>query len=487
MIQGIFRWISVCLIVWVFVSVSVFGRPPVMQDTNERHLTVHLRGVFDAKVSVTPFNGLKTINPVAEISGMKNGKTVTLEIPAQYLPCEFVLRFDYRTKESDHPYPSEKNIYINKQDMELFVNPLYINNSDSTRFAAGEMENTVYSAFIIENNKKRMQVDLLKQFLFSYDRPESKFYTQGVKEYEQRRMKYNQWLSDQSETYSELYVSRLFQFQYIPAIVWRGNENERLSQILKNYFEGIDFSDTLIIRSRELTKLMGDYMGLYGMQATTKELQDSLFTQAGSIACEKASKGHPKVYGWMVDYFYVGYESYGINKGMTMLQQHINNPNCLTSKKQQIIKRLEGMTKLISGVLSPDFVLVDNDSNKFNFHAYKGAAEYKLLLFWSAGCEHCQQLVKELIQWYNEPENKKKLDVIAVSLDETETEVQKWKNDIINLPGWKHLCAKEGINSAVANDYAILSTPVMFLVGSESNIIKAIPDNLDKLIKDLER
>jgi len=96
-------------------------------------------------------------------------------------------------------------------------------------------------------------------------------------------------------------------------------------------------------------------------------------------------------------------------------------------------------------------------------------------------------LVKGLIQWYNEPENKKKLDVIAVSLDETETEVQKWKNAIINLPGWKHLSAKEGINSAVANDYAILSTPVMFLVGSESNIIKAIPDNLDKLIKDLEK
>ena len=86
---------------------------------------------------------------------------------------------------------------------------------------------------------------------------------------------------------------------------------------------------------------------------------------------------------------------------------------------------------------------------------------------------------------YNETGNNKKLNIIAVSLDETETEVKKWENKIITLPGWKHLRVKGGINATVANDYAILSTPVMFLVESESNIIVDIPNNLEQLIKDL--
>lgn len=480
--------VSVYVTAWVFVSALVFGMPLLAQDANDRQLVVHLQGVFEAKVSLILFNGLKAVylNPVGEVLNVKNGQTATIEIPPQYLPGEFLLRIDYRAKEADSPYPAERIIYINKQDIELSVKPPYINNSDITNFSAGEKENTVYNAFIKENSAKRMQIDLLRQLLLGYDQPKSDFYNQAVKELEQRRMEYNQWLSDQARTYHELYVSRLFQFQYIPATTWGGSENERLNQIIKNYFEGIDFSDSLIIRSRELSKFMDDYIRLYAMQAKTNEERDSLFTQAGRVACGKASKGHPKVYGWMVDYFYAGYESLNTKDGMAMLQEHINNPNCLTSKKQQIIKRLEGMKKLVPGALSPDFVMSDNEGKNFELHKWKGKARHKLLLFWSVGCESCRQLVNGLRQWSNEPVNKKKLDIIAVSLDETEPEVQKWESAIGALSGWKHLHAKGGVNSPVANDYAILSTPVMFLIGNNNNIIASIPGNLDELIRDLK-
>lgn len=120
MMQRIFRWFNVGVIVWaVFASVSAFGRSTSGQDTNERHLTVHLQGVFNAKVSLIPFEGPKAINTIAEVSGVKNGETAIIKIPAQYLPGEFVLRIDYRTKEADFPYPAERNLYINKQDIEF--------------------------------------------------------------------------------------------------------------------------------------------------------------------------------------------------------------------------------------------------------------------------------------------------------------------------------------------------------------------------------
>lgn len=479
------------LCVFMAGSVSASPEPAPGQENSEaasigeRQLSVHLQDVFDAKVSLTPFKGLKVIDPIAEVSGLKNGETAVIKIPGQFLPGEFVLRIDYRAKEADSPYPAERIIYINKQDIELTVNPPYINNDEKTKFNAGERENTVYSAFMKENSKKRIPIDLLRQFLLSYDQPKSDFYAQAIKEFEQRRAEYNQWLSDQAKAYRNLYVGSLFQFQYIPAVVWSGDEQERLNHLLKNYFDGIDFSDPLIIRSRELPRFMDFYMGLYGMQAKTEESRDSLFTQAGRVACEKASKGHPKVYGWMVDYFYNGYETYHIDKGIVMLQEHINNPNCLTLKKEQIIKRLEGIHKLIPGALAPDFVISDNIGKSFRLHKWKPKARYKLLLFWSASCEPCWQLVNGLRQWHNEPVNKKKLDIVAVSLDETETDVQKWKTAIATFPGWKHLNAKGGVNSPIASDYAVLSTPVMFLIGSQSNVIVSAPGSFEQLMKDL--
>lgn len=486
-----FLSIAVCLAVFM-PAFSGGGSLAAKQDAGERRLTVHLEGVFDAKVTLFPFEGLKAINPIAQVPGVKNGESTTIKIPAEFLPGEFLLRLDYRGKEAGHPYPAERSIYINNQDIEMFVNPPYIN-SEKTKFNANERENTAYSAFIKENSAKRMGLDLLRQFLLSYDRPESDFYKQAVNEFQQRRLEYNSWLKDQAKVYRGLYVSNLFQFQHIPETTWSGSESDRLNRILKNYFEGIDFSGPIIIRTRELSKFMDEYMRMYGMQALSEELRDSLFTQAGSVACEAASHGDLKVYGWMVDYFYNGYETYHIDKGMEMLKEHINNPNCLTSKKQQILKRLDGMAKLVAGTLAPDFVINDTQGNNFQFHKWKGLpanrqgnARYKLLLFWSVGCSSCHELVDGLWRWYSEAANKKKLDIVAVSLDETQADTQKWETTIYGLSGWKHLHAKEGINSPVARDYSILSTPVMFLVDSKSNKIVSVPGSLEQLVKDVK-
>ena len=283
----------------------------------------------------------------------------------------------------------------------------------------------------------------------------------------------------------------------------RANE---VSEAISKYFDEIDFNDPLIIRAREMTMFMDSFVNLYTMQAKDESERRKLLTEAGRVACEKASKGHPKVYGWMVDYFYTGYESYNIEEGMAMLEQHINNPNCLTLKKQQIAKRIEGMHKLIPGILAPNFIISDNEGKNFEFHKFKGNADYKLLLFWSADCSHCVELVNEIASLPSVARNDKgaahhndnesviarhevpkqsQLDIIAVGLDETESGTQKWETIIAGLSGWKHLHAKEGVNSLVANDYFILSTPVMFLIGNENNVIISIPNNFDELIKDL--
>lgn len=64
----------------------------------EATITFHLRGVSETNISLLPLSGPKQFKPVAVLKSIKNGETVSLTVPAEYLPKEFVLRFDYMEK-----------------------------------------------------------------------------------------------------------------------------------------------------------------------------------------------------------------------------------------------------------------------------------------------------------------------------------------------------------------------------------------------------
>ena len=444
-------------------------------------LTIHLRGVYDSKISLLALTLSKTFKPIIEKPGIPNGGTTVLTIPGERLPGEFVLRFDYRENESSTPYPSEKNIFINQQELELWVSPKYCNNPDSTRFQKNEKENGSFMNFSKENGKKKEKIGVLQNFLMSYDDTQSPFYQQGIVEYEKRRGEYNDWLSERALQDKALFISSLYHFQYVPKFAFTGSESDRLSNLIEHYFDGMDFKDPMIIRTAEINKWMDGYVNLYGQMATTVALRDSLFPLAGKRAIEAAKKGDPLVYGWMVDYFYRGYESNAIDAGMKALEPYLDDPGCLTTKRQEIERRLKGMENLVTGNNAPDFSLKDTTGNLFQLSKFKAPSKYVLVLFWSAGCSHCVETVDQLYPYQNTPEMRKKISVVAVSLDETDDEIKAWEKKVRQLSGWTHMRAPEGVRSKVAADYYVLATPVMVLLDAKTMNIVSTPNTVLEL------
>jgi len=143
------------------------------QSNSDKTVTVYIRGIEETKLTLTPFVGARATTPVANVPKVRKGETAKLVIPAKYLPGEFVLRADYISKPGDNPYPSEKILLVFKQDIEIHMNPMYMNNDDSTFFGFGEQENTIYNYFKNENSNKRLQIELLKNFLLNYDNSKS--------------------------------------------------------------------------------------------------------------------------------------------------------------------------------------------------------------------------------------------------------------------------------------------------------------------------
>jgi thioredoxin-related protein len=450
-------------------------------QADDVRITLHLRGVFESKISLMALTPAGTFKPIKEVSGIKNSDSSTLIVDKKYLPGEFVLRFDYKEKESSTPYPAEKFIFIYNQYLQLWVSPMFCNNPDSTYFQPDERENKAFAIFSTENARKREKLGVLQNFLMNYDDTGSKFYQEGIKEYEKRRQDYNSWLASRAEQDEDLFISNLYCFHHVVPIPWEGTENDRILSLIEHYFDGIDFNDSLIIKTADINKWMDNYVNLYGQLITTPALRDSLFPLAGKTAIDKAENGHPLVYGWMVDYFYRGYEVNGIDAGIKILEPYLNDPNCLTTKQQEISRRLKGIETLVPGSKAPDISLTDTEGQSFELYKTNPSSDYILLLFWSADCEHCEAMLKNLYPWQQQPDISAKVNVIAISLDETETEISAWKQKIASLQGWKHLLAPEGVRSKVANDYYVLATPVMILLDAKTMEIAAAPGRMEEM------
>ncbi|MBK6345553.1 MAG: hypothetical protein IPF68_06370 [Bacteroidales bacterium] len=113
----------------------------------ELKITFHIRGVAGTNVSLIPLSGPKLLKSIADVKSVKSGQTAFLTVPDEYLPGEFILRFDYRQKPESTPYPSEKHILIGSQSLELWVHPMFANNSDSTWFQQDEREQCICALY----------------------------------------------------------------------------------------------------------------------------------------------------------------------------------------------------------------------------------------------------------------------------------------------------------------------------------------------------
>lgn len=144
------------------------------------------------------------------------------------------------------------------------------------------------------------------------------------------------------------------------------------------------------------------------------------------------------------------------------------------------------METLVVGSVAPDFPWKVNPGKMIAFHNYKTEAKYKLVLFWSADCPHCKELMEQLYSWYQQPVNKELMDVFAISMDETEIELPVWEKANTLLPEFKHKRAEQRIRSPEASAYFVLATPTMILVNGTVNIIVSLPETVEQLQNELK-
>ena len=368
-----------------------------------------------------------------------------------------------------------------------FSNTYDYQNQNDNSFFFQEDEKPFYTKYETQIRKNKEATNILLSVLTRYDDKKSDYYKQTLNEYQKRIKSHNDWIKKIMSENVNVPESRLLCLHKIVEITDFTSEDIVKQQIKSKYLDVFNFDDETLLPFPEFRTWLDNYVSSYLERGQSKHNRDSLLINAGKITIEKAKKGNNKVFEWIIDYFFEGYESFNIPVGILMLENYINTPQYNSPKKTQIEKRIKGIKTIAVGTIIPDLKITDTKQNTFTFHSYKTDKPYKLLMFWSADCEHCHEQLVKFYPWYVESGAGNFFDVIAISLDETETEIPKWEQAVAALSNWVHTRADGGMKSKEAETFFIVSTPVFIFVDSKTNRILSLPENPGEIVPFLKR
>lgn len=151
------------------------------------------------------------------------------------------------------------------------------------------------------------------------------------------------------------------------------------------------------------------------------------------------------------------------------------------NKLQELVDKAE---PVLIGKKAPEITLMSLNEDDGFVSLSDIEAKYTLVFFWEPGCYHCQQAIPYL----KEATKKYSPSTFTIFAVYTQFDKQEWKDYIFekNLFNWVHVYDKNN-QSQVKNTYDVASTPMLYLLDKEKNIVakKFDPKFLDPILKQL--
>ena len=434
--------------------------------------------MYATDISLIPLFGDSAMRTVERATRVMAGQTALFDLSAYPLTGEYLIRYDYVVRDGDHPYPSEQYLIIGREGLSIRLNPMYPMTTDSVVIERDGGELAAWTSFQIGQQQRRVAILSMRQWLMTEAPSGKSYYRSSLREYERRRTAYNSWVRSMMEAQGERFVRRMMQFTLVPPQSFR-TPGQVISA--SEYLSPLDLQDTLLLNTRSFADHLQAYMRQAFEGALPGQNRDSVMTVAASGLLEAASAGHPRVYGAVADQLFSLFTRIGFDAGISVLGAHVSKPGCRATKKEAITRKLAAMGRLQIGVPLFDIDIPGIDGRSKSLSSLVAAKPQTLLLFWSAGCQHCLDLIEGMKTRLSRSALTSKLQVIALSIDDAAIYQQRWKEIIQTLPEWQHGLCQEGPKSPVARAFGVLATPTMFLIDRDGFRLTGMPADLEAL------
>ena len=235
------------------------------------------------------------------------------------------------------------------------------------------------------------------------------------------------------------------------------------TETLRACWDDVDFSDSTLIGSRNLSdKLIGFFISF-----TDGDEQhfDSLSVEGLKVVLGKA-KVNMRMYEYILDFALNGYSNLGRDNVTDFLLNYpqLAEGEITIEEGMRLDSIAEPYQKVRVGAKAPDFSGVTIDGETYGIHASN--AQRIVVVFWSTDCEYCHDFLNQ-IRKKLKLENDFELVTFALAenLDDVNAMVKKMR-----LPGY-HFYDDLRWDSEVFLDYHVTSTPTVFVLDENKNIV----------------
>jgi len=340
------------------------------------------------------------------------------------------------------------------------------------------VENKIYYDYLYTKGMTLYKTDLLGPLLQNYPMNDP-FYQQVLKQFDLLKENLDSRVETLVEQNPGTFAAEVIQTDK-PLLPDPSLNAKQQSVFLRtHYFDETNFTDTLLTRTNILSSKIVGYLSLFQEDNMTKEqLEDNLLIGLDTVLIKAAA--NQQVYEYVVDFLINGFQAIGFEKGLEYVAKHNQlGQFCVnTERKKELENKIELINKLAIGQTAPDFETVDLNGKMIRLSDI--GAEKTVLIFWASWCPHCDEIMPVLKEYYN-PKNKRELEIVAVSIDESRNEVEAAieKN---SYASWINIAELQGWNGQIVEEYGIAATPTIFILDKNKAIIGK-PGNIDELEK----
>ena len=231
----------------------------------------------------------------------------------------------------------------------------------------------------------------------------------------------------------------------------------------ETYWQDVNFDDTTLIASKQLSDKMVDF--LYQYACCDEESFDSLSISGVGMILGKA-KANMRVYEYALGFLLNGYTTMGKSQVVDYLLTYPMLFEGEISMEEGL--RLDSITepyqKVKVGAKASDFSGVT--INEKPYHLFESTAKNILLVFWSTDCEYCHDFLTDIRKHLD---LKSDYELVTFALADSQEEVAEAVKGM-RLRGY-HFYDPQRWESRPFLDYHITSTPTVFLLDEEKNIV----------------
>ncbi len=339
-----------------------------------------------------------------------------------------------------------------------------VRNMKSSMHVLESPENQQLYAYVSQSELSEYKIGILRELVKIY--PEGDFLSTVEKELSKETGLMNTCLDKavkmKSGTFAHRYLSY---FEEINLNISESGE-KKMNFLAKNF----PMNDMELLNSNAYHHFIVNYLKLY---------EPSEYANAARELLDYLKQGPGEIFDKMFDYILTGFETMQMYDNLYQLSMEYGN-SC-SAQSDNLKTRVKNYTDLRIGAKAPDFEIETLDGEDVSLSGMM--SDYTLVVFWATWCENCKQEIPRI----NEAAplfKRAKMDVVAISIDEEESEIRKFiRNNGISL---KVASDFMGWDGKIVSEYAVYATPSMFIVDKNMNIVSK-PTSGDQLFGDVER